>query len=227
MQIYAINGSPRKKWNTTQILEKVLEGAAEAEDNVLTEMINLYDYDYKGCIECFQCKRIGGASYGKCVVKDEIQPLIENVIQADIIVFGSPIYFSDVTGIMRCFLERLLFPLFVYDKNYTSLAPKKIATGFFYTMNVTKEMLKTFHYPERLSVMENFIQKIFGKRLRKQYICNTLQFPDYAKYKNEVFNAEEKERYHKINFPQDCKKAYEIGQALVADANGEPLTTFD
>ena len=87
MQIYAINASPRKKWNTGTILENVLKGASESNPDVLGEMINLYDYEYKGCISCFQCKRIGGPSYGKCAVKDAIQPIIQNVLQADIVVF--------------------------------------------------------------------------------------------------------------------------------------------
>ena len=51
-----INGSPRKQWNTAQLLQKALEGARDG--GAETEMVNLYDRDmnYKGCMSCFACK---------------------------------------------------------------------------------------------------------------------------------------------------------------------------
>lgn len=222
MQIYAINGSPRKKWNTATILENVLEGAAEAGSDVLTETVNLYEYDYKGCVSCFQCKRTGASSYGKCAVKDGIHQLLQNVLNADIVVFGSPIYFSDMSGMMRCFLERLFFPCFVYDRNYSSLAPKKLYTAFVYTMNVTHDMMEQWHYPDRLRPMESFAANVFGHKPRIQYVNNTYQFPDYSKYKNEMFSVEDKELQRKNQFPIDCRNAKELGAALVADFRGEP-----
>lgn len=42
-----------------------------------TELINLYDLQYRGCISCFSCKRIGGKSYGKCAVNDELTPILK------------------------------------------------------------------------------------------------------------------------------------------------------
>lgn len=220
MQVIAINGSPRKNWNTAKILQNALEGAAEAADNVLTETYNLYEYKYKGCISCFQCKRLGSPSYAKCAVKDEISPILENVVHADIVIFGSPIYFSDITGMMRCFLERLYFPHFAYDKNYSSLAPKKLHTAFVYTMNVSANMMDEWHYRERLAIMENFAGNIFGYKPRIQYVNNTYQFPDYSKYMSESFSEPEKAKYREEHFPLDCKAAREMGTALVHDAQG-------
>ena len=57
MKYYAINASPRKNWNTATILSKVLEGVTMHDENSYTEMINLYNYCYKGCISYFQCKK--------------------------------------------------------------------------------------------------------------------------------------------------------------------------
>jgi multimeric flavodoxin WrbA len=51
MKILAINGSPRKNWNTATILNSALEGAISV--GAQTEMIHLYDFNYKGCISCF------------------------------------------------------------------------------------------------------------------------------------------------------------------------------
>lgn len=223
MQIYAINGSPRKKWNTAEILQNALDGAAGYGPDVLTEMIHLYDYDYKGCLSCMQCKRIGGPSYGKCAVKDAIAPIMQNVLHADAVIFGSPIYFGDITGMMRCFLERLFFPCFVYDKDYSSIAPKKLYTGFVYTMNVPYEMMEKMGYPHRLAIMENFAARLFGHKPRVHYINDTLQVSDYSKYKMELFSPRAKAEHREEQFPIDCKNARELGAALAGDVSGEPV----
>jgi Multimeric flavodoxin WrbA len=56
MKIIAFNGSPRKKWNTATLLQKALDGAASK--GAETELIHLYDLNYKGCISCFACKTL-------------------------------------------------------------------------------------------------------------------------------------------------------------------------
>lgn len=55
MKVIALNGSPRKKWNTATLLKHALDGAASK--GAETELIHLYDYNYKGCISCFACKQ--------------------------------------------------------------------------------------------------------------------------------------------------------------------------
>ncbi|MCK4985328.1 MAG: flavodoxin family protein, partial [Desulfobacterales bacterium] len=138
MKVIAFNGSPRKKWNTATLLEKALEGAAS--QGAETELIHLYEIDFKGCISCFACKTKGGKSYGRCAVEDDLRPILKKVLQADAIILGSPIYFGTVSGEMRSFMERLLFPYRPYADERDprqSLFPKKIPTGFIYTMNVT------------------------------------------------------------------------------------------
>lgn len=55
MKVIGFNGSPRKNWNTAILLNKALEGSASL--GAETELIHLYDIDYKGCTSCFACKR--------------------------------------------------------------------------------------------------------------------------------------------------------------------------
>ena len=143
MKVYAINGSPRKNKNTATLLQKALDGVKESakDKEIETEIINLYDLNYTGCKSCFACKRLGGASYGKCAIKDDIYEVLEKLSQADGIIFGSPIYLSNITGQLQSFLERLLFPYLVYDENYSTIAPKKMPTAFIYTMNVQEELM--------------------------------------------------------------------------------------
>ena len=81
MNVIAFNGSPRKKWNTATLLEKALEGASSK--GAETELIHLYDLNYKGCKSCFACKTKGGKSYGRCAVKDDLTPVFKRVEEAD------------------------------------------------------------------------------------------------------------------------------------------------
>ena len=213
MKYYAINGSPRKKNNTATVLAKALEGVAAAQPDAQTEMLHLYDYTYKGCISCFECKRIGGKSYGKCAVKDDLAPILEKLSLADGIIFGSPIYFKGITGEMRSFFERFLFPYLVYDATYSSIAPKKMKTAFIYTMNVTEAFMRSMDYPEHLSGMEYFT----GRMLTPPsvlYVNDTYQFMDYSKYKVECFSEEAKLKRKNEEFPKDCQKAFELGMAM-------------
>ena len=55
MKVTAINGSPRKNWNTVALLKKSLEGVASI--GAETDLIHLYDLDFKGCCSCFACKK--------------------------------------------------------------------------------------------------------------------------------------------------------------------------
>lgn len=218
MKIMAINGSPRKNCNTATILENVLAGAKEARPDIECEFINLYGIDFKGCISCFECKRIGGKSYGKCAVKDGIWDVLQQSLQADCLVFGSPIYFSDVTGEMRCYWERLFFPVLVYDKNYSSLAPKKVRTAFIYTMNAPENILDKVGYPDKFKNMEEIARRMLGHKPFTQYVCDTWQFRDYSKYESSAFSTERKAEVREKQFPLDCERAKEIGKAL---ANGQ------
>lgn len=218
MEMYLIDGSPRKKWNTATILQNVHDGAKAANPGLKATTVSLYGYNYTGCISCFACKKIGGSSYGKCVVKDDIEPVMQAALRADIVVFGSPIYFGDITGMLRCFLERFLFPNFVYDAAHTSIAPRKLHSAFVYTMNCNEQLAAQFQYPQHLSPMEQFVGRTFGHAPLVQYVYDTYQFPDYSKYENTLFSPEKKKEVREKVFPVDCENAQAMGRKLVEAA---------
>ena len=143
--------------------------------------------------------------------------MLEKLSQADGLIFGSPIYFGNVTGMMRSFLERLMFPFFVYDKDYSSLAPKRMPTAFIYPMNVSSEEMEQYGYLQNLKGMETFVGRLFGEP-QVQHVHNTYQFDDYSKYKCERFSEPEKAAYRDAHFPQDLEQARRIGAAMVAAA---------
>lgn len=217
MKIIAINGSPRKNSNTAVLLEHAMEGASQ--QGAETELINLYDLDYKGCMSCFACKLKGGKSYGKCAYKDELSPVLEKVLAADALLLGSPIYFHAVTGEMRSFLERLMFPILTYTEGYKGLLEKKIPVGFIYNMNVTKEYMLEANYPQVLRFAENSLEGLFGS-CEPLHVNDTLQFKDYSKYVVTVFDENKKKKVKEEQFPIDCENAFQLGSRLIQRAIG-------
>jgi len=208
MKVTACNGSPRKKWNTAALLEKALEGAAS--QGAETELIHLYDLNFKGCISCFACKTKGGKSYGRCAVKDDLTPVLRKIEEADALILGSPVYFGTVSGEMRSFMERLLFPYLTYTDPPQSLFPGKIRTGFIYTMNSTEEQMTERGYVQHFKLHEMVLQMIFGA---SEYLCSfdTYQFDDYSKVVSGRFDPEKKAERRKKIFPRDCEKAFGMG----------------
>ena len=211
MNIIAINGSPRKKWNTATLLNKALEGAAT--QGADTELIHLYDLGFQGCISCFACKTKGGKSYGRCAAKDDLTPILKGMEAAHGLILGSPIYFGAVSGVMRCFMERLMFPYRTYTEPARSLFPTKIKTGFIYTMNVTEEQMQAQGYDRHIGLNESFLKSIFGAS-ESLFSFDTYQFTDYSKMVADRFDEPKKAKRRKEIFPIDCKKAFEMGARM-------------
>jgi multimeric flavodoxin WrbA len=211
MNVIGINGSPRKKWNTATLVAKALEGAESL--GATTELFHLYDLDFKGCISCFACKTRGGKSYGKCVLNDDLAPVLEKIAAADALVIGSPIYFGTVTGETRSFLERLQFPYLTYTVPYGTLFPKKIKTGFIYTMNVPEERSKEFGYEQIFKTNERYVEMLLGSA---ETLCafDTCQVDDYSKVVIESFDPVHKAKRRTEVLPLECQRAFELGQRL-------------
>jgi multimeric flavodoxin WrbA len=123
---------------------------------------------------------------------------------------GSPIYFGIVSGEMRSFMERLLFPYFTYTDPPESLFPKKMPTGFIYTMNITEKMMKEWGYQQLFDNNQRLLQMVFGA---SESLCSfdTYQFKDYAKVVADCFDPEQKARRRQEVFPQDWEKAWALG----------------
>lgn len=217
MKIFAVNGSPRKTGNTATVLEHFLEGARSAGAD--TELIHLYDLRASGCRSCFACKLRGGASYGHCALKDDLTPVLAALEKADGLVLGSPVYFGNVTGAMRSFQERLCFPYLVYDRQRSTIAPRRLAMACIYTMNVDADTMRQHGSPEALAVMEGYLGRIFSTP-SVQYVTDTWQFDDYARYVADRFSEADKRRRREEHFPQDCRQAFAMGQEMVRKPAG-------
>lgn len=210
MRAIAINGSPRKGWNTEILLKEALKGAESA--GAETKLVQLYDLNYTGCKSCFGCKRKGEESC-HCVVKDDLTQVLDEVLEADVLFLGSPIYLGGVTGEMTSFLERLLFPLLSYDDYNKRLFDGKINSAFFYTMNAPEE-----YY---IGGLEQYLQNrsqllsYLGGEMETYASFDTYQFSDYTKYHAGAFDETHKRKVREEQFPKDMEAAYEIGRRLI------------
>ncbi len=98
MKILAIYGSARKNGNTAQMLDAALsEFPAEAE----IKKVYLGDLKYSGCGPCRECK-----TTGYCVIEDDMQQVLKDMIWAELIIIGSPSQFSDVSSEVKMLMER-------------------------------------------------------------------------------------------------------------------------
>jgi multimeric flavodoxin WrbA len=212
MKVVGINASPRKKWNTHTLIEYALEGASE--QGAKTETIHLYDLDFTGCTSCFSCKRIGGKSYGKCVLRDDLQEVLKKIEDADAVVLGSPIYFGDVTAGFRGLLERLFFQYLVYDDQRTLLNPKKKPMLLIFTTNAPESAYEKTGYIKKFEDYKGMFSRFIGDT-EYMFASETYQFSDYSKYMTTGMDPEARKKRNEEVFPLDCKKAYDMGMALV------------
>lgn len=220
MKFYLINGSPRKKYNTAKLLDMTASAITDehnkenSNEELDIEIIDLYDLNYKGCKSCFHCKKIEGKYYGQCPIKDDLRELLPKIWNSNGLIIASPIYFSNVTGQTRSFLERLIFPKYVYGKE--TLANSK-ATGFIYTMNVTQQQSNNL-YPQAIyENLERFLKYTFG-HLETLKVYDTYQFKDYSLYENYIFDEKEKKKQQINQFPKDLEAAYKLGQKIYQQA---------
>jgi multimeric flavodoxin WrbA len=215
MKTIGINGSPRKGWNTSILVEEALRGAASAGSE--TELINLYDLNFRGCISCFSCKLKGGKSLGRCAAGDDLKPVLDRVHECDALIVGSPIYLSEVTAGVRAFFERLLFQYLSYgNKERPIFFDRRVPTALIYTMNIGDSMLDGSGYTAKFKFYEDSYNRFFGPATTL-VSTETWQTTDYGKYEMSMFNGDERKKRRDEVFPRDKQKAFDLGAGLFSD----------
>ena len=206
-KIIIIDGGPRKNFNTASILQKFAEGAMSVSDKIEVKTVRLYGLDYKGCMSCMACKVKGKAS-NVCKFKDALTPVLEEIAEADGLVLGSPIYFGDVTGQMRTFLERLAFPWLSYN-DYSLTAPKRMPVVLMETMNGLPERNNSQGYGS----MEYCIQTALGEP-EHLVAYNTYQVKNYERFELASFSEEAKRQWRDEHWENDLQKAFDAGKQM-------------
>ncbi|WP_010259255.1 flavodoxin family protein [Treponema primitia] len=212
MKTIAINGSPRKGWNTHILVEEALKGAASKGSE--TELVNLYDLNFKGCISCFACKQRGGKSLGRCAAGDDLKPVLDRIHTCDALIIGSPIYISEVTAAVRALFERLTFQYITYSKDRKTFFTRRVPTALIYTMNVSESAIESMGYAEKFKFYEDRFNQIIGPA-KTLVSTETWQTTDYSKYEMTMFDGEARKKRRDEIFPQDKQKAFELGAGLI------------
>lgn len=99
MKILAVIGSPRKRSNTTILLNELVAGAESAGAEVQT--IVPFKMNIGPCIACDGCYKTG-----RCIVKDDFQQVYDTVLDTDVLVIATPIYFGAVSAQVKVFIDR-------------------------------------------------------------------------------------------------------------------------
>jgi multimeric flavodoxin WrbA len=101
-KILGVVGSPRKKGNTHILVSRILDGAKD--EGALTEILFLGDLNIRECDGCHVCWK------GKqCSKKDDMNKIYPKIIQSDVIILGTPVYWYAPTALMKCFIDRFVY----------------------------------------------------------------------------------------------------------------------
>ncbi len=207
-KIIAVNAGPRKGWNTDTLIAEAAKGAQSAGATV--ERFDLFRLEkYTGCVSCFGCKK--ERNRGRCVCRDGLMPVLDAIRESDGLIVGSPNYLSELTASFRALYERLIFQNLTYNLETPCCNARSIPVLLIMTSNAPDTGY--------LGLLRNYQQTLsrFVGPTEVLVSGNTLQLKDYGRtdWPWTMFDPEEKRRRHETIFPQERKKAFGMGAALV------------
>lgn len=207
-RIVAVNAGPRMGWNTETLITEASKGAESAGAEIVR--FDLFRLEkYTGCISCFGCKK--EKFKGHCICKDGLTPVLDAIREADGIIIGSPNYLSEVTASFRALYERLIFQNLTYNKEQPCCNEHRIPVLLIMTSNAPDTMYS--------SLLQGY-QQTFSSFVGPTEVLvsgDTLQLRDYSKtdWQWTMFDPESKQKRHDTVFPEECRKAFEMGAGLV------------
>jgi len=181
-RVLLINGSTREGGNTDAILKSFIQGVSESGLNVREAVLR--DLAIHNCVGCCKCQK-----ERKCNFQDDMTELRDMVMKSDVLVFASPIYWCEITGLMKTFIDRLYF--FHHKENSHLVAGKK-------ALVITTLGEKDSEYESQ--VLVEFYKRFFHSL--KIEILDMLSFPDLME--KEAITAK----------PEHTKTAYSAGKKI-------------
>ena len=205
MKVYALNASPRKGWNSDQMLESFIKGVSDTAPNIEIEKVNIYSLDFKGCRSCFACQ-LKATESGHCLFRDGAYDLIRGIKSGDGLAFAAPVYYFDVPSQMRAIIERLLYP---------GNADHEIPVAAIYTMNQRQQNMEKY-FKRHLDDIAFFFRNEFLTEPDQIYVQNTLHWKNPEKYQFPLEQYEDKAKYRESQYPADLKACYDAGIRFAA-----------
>jgi len=109
MKLLVIQGSYHRDGATVALVRNVIEGFEITHPNNTVKIINLVDANINFCLGCLECGRNNpNMPVGECVQKDDMKEIMQSMLEADRLLLACPVYYFDVTAIMKRFIERTI-----------------------------------------------------------------------------------------------------------------------
>jgi multimeric flavodoxin WrbA len=191
LKVLGIFGSPRRGGNTEILLEEALKGAEK--EGAEVERLHLTDFTITPCKECHGCDETG-----QCVIPDDMQKIYPKLLEADLIILASPIFFYGITAWAKALIDRCqAFWARKYLVKEPSLGKEgKKRKGFFISVAATKG------------------QKVFeGAILTVKYFLDVLN----GEYVGELIFRGIDAKGDILKHPGALQQAFEAGRKLVRD----------
>ena len=98
-KILIIETSLRTGSNSDILAESFAKGAKDAGNDV--EIVSLKDKKIGFCTGCFACQKLG-----KCVISDDANVITEKILEAEVVVWATPLYYYEMSGQMKTMIDR-------------------------------------------------------------------------------------------------------------------------
>ena len=164
MKILGLSCSPRRRGNTEILLNKALQGAQH--EGAEVELYSVSGKTIKPCDGCRTCFKTG-----ECHIKDDMQNLYNKLLEADGIIFGTPIYFYSMTAQAKTIIDRTI----ALSRPERSLANKVggvvVVSGSLGLIDAVKDLY--FYMVVRQMLPANFVAAYGGAKgdVRKMEQC--------------------------------------------------------
>jgi multimeric flavodoxin WrbA len=191
VKVLGLYGSPRRGGNTELLLEEALKGAEK--EGAEVERIYLSNFTITPCKECHGCDNTGN-----CVILDDMEKIYPKLLEADVLILASPIFFYGVTAWAKALIDRsqALWARKYLIKDPTSGKEGKKRKGFFISVGATKG------------------QKVFeGAILTVKYFFDVLN----AEYVDELLYRGVEAKGDILKHPEALQQAFEAGRKLVLE----------
>jgi multimeric flavodoxin WrbA len=189
LKVLGIFGSPRRGGNTEILLEEALKGVEKEGGEV--ERLHLTDFTITPCKECHGCDETG-----QCIMQDDMQKIYPKLLEADVIILASPIFFYGITAWAKALVDRCQA---LWARKYLLKEPSlgkegKKRKGFLISVGATKG------------------QKVFeGAILTAKYFFDVLN----AEYVGELVFRGIDAKGDILKYPEAIRQAFEAGRRLV------------
>ena len=169
MKILVITGSPRKNGNSNTLTDNFIKGANEAGHNVVR-----FDSAFKNVHPCVACNKCG--MNGQCVFKDDFEFIRNNIVDADAVVFATPMYYFGISAQIKAVIDRF------YAINGQIHVPKKAVLIMTYADTSAKEAQPIIsHYETLLNYLGwSDAGKVIASGVWTEGDVNHTQYPKQA-----------------------------------------------